>query len=514
MLSSEAKVIEALFQIQDKSGVRVPFKLNASQLAYDKVRGQKDIISKARQKGFSTFRIGIQLSKCLGHEGTRAVLMSHEAGATQRLLNRAHFMLEHIIGPKPVIGRSSRNEIYFPKTESTYYIGTAGSRAFGRGDTITDLHMSEYAWWEVDGIKHIAGLLQAVPVTGTICIESTGNGQGNDFYYMYQHAKQLGINVFFRSWWEDLEYSKQPPAEGWYPENFEEYFQDLKLKYKLTDPQMYWYWLKLNEFRLDTRMMQQEYPSSVEECFQATGSSIYHDIPYVEDPKLWTSTFFEGYRASALKGHPSSLYTYVVGADPSGGTGNDKAVCTVLCLETLEQVFSFGLNTIDPVEFAYYLIKVGKHFNEAFIVCEANNHGIATHSILKKKYPLQKIYKKEILKKGKIRYGYINNETSKHEMVGASKEIMDLDLTLYCSDTNEALKGFHETSESKMEGPEDHYVIALCLACIGVKKYYRFKKEAPLIVVPKQEVAFTVKFEDIFNKNVHKGYQPFRYMSN
>jgi hypothetical protein len=142
-MTPESRVIETLFKVQNKQGSLVDFALNPSQFAYDEVRTSHDLIPKARQKGFSTFRVAVQLAKCLGIEGTRAVLISHEAQATQRLLDKAQLMLKHIKGPPPILGRNSRNELYFPKTESTYYIGTAGARAFGRGDTITDLHISE-----------------------------------------------------------------------------------------------------------------------------------------------------------------------------------------------------------------------------------------------------------------------------------------------------------------------------------------------------------------------------------
>jgi hypothetical protein len=39
-----------------------------------------------------------------------------------------------------------------------FYIGTAGARKFGRGDTITDLHCSEVAFWE-NAKELTAGLL-------------------------------------------------------------------------------------------------------------------------------------------------------------------------------------------------------------------------------------------------------------------------------------------------------------------------------------------------------------------
>jgi hypothetical protein len=501
-ISKEAKVIQALFMVQNKQGLTVPFQLNPSQYKYDIQKTSKDLIPKARQKGFSTYKVAEAVADCLGIEGTRAVLISHEAGATQRLLDKAQFFLKHIKGPKPVLGRNSRNELYFPKTESTYYIGTAGARAFGRGDTITNLHISEYAWWEGDSKKHVAGLMQAVPSTGKVSIESTGNGQGNDFYYMIKHFKELGYNIFFRSWWEDDEYSQLAP-ENWQPSNHEEFFEKLRLKLpQLSEDQLFWYYNKLLEFRGDERLLMQEYPSVLEECFQATGHSVYVNIPYTEN-KNYTTTIYEGYRVNFLQGHPVKDYTYILGADPSGGTFNDDAAIEGVCLETLEEVCSFNLNSIDPVAFSYLLIHLGFRFNEAYLIPEANNHGAAVIPILRKSYNCQKIYKRNIPinKTNRISYGFINNETSKRQMLGASLEVIELGLQIYNEKTKEEFSSIQEI-DSKIGSSSDNLWIAMCLACVGVKKYYN-KRQVVEETKPKIQFDgnFVVKFEDIFNKN-------------
>jgi len=175
-LSAEANAIQSLFYIQNKDKVKVPFLLNPAQRFFDEEEDNKTIIAKARQKGFSSIILAKFTIRCLGESGTHASVMSAEAGATQRLLDKVQYYLKHMNGPKPIYGRNTRNELYFPKRESTYHLGTAGSKVFGRGDFVTDLHCSEYAWWE-DAVKHQAGIFQAVPKNGNIILESTGNGR-------------------------------------------------------------------------------------------------------------------------------------------------------------------------------------------------------------------------------------------------------------------------------------------------------------------------------------------------
>lgn len=480
-LSPEANVIQSLFFIMSKTGERVPFALNAPQRKYDIQRTKKDIIPKARQEGFSSLGIAYQTVDCLGKYGTRAVLISHEARATQRLLDRASYYIRNLRGCQAELGRHSRNEFFFPETESTFYIGTAGAKAFGRGDTINHLHISEYAWWENDALKQVAGLFQAVPLNGTIRIESTGNGRLNDFYYLCSHAEQMGYNVTFFGWWENPEYSLPLPERGFKPEGFEDYFEDMQRIYSLSDDQLYFYWTKLLEFRLDLRYMQQEYPSSLEECFQATGGAVFPDITRVNS-SYWGyrlekfPSVKQSVRCEFTAEHPRERRTYVLGADPSGGTGNDEAAIQILCIETREQVFEIGSNLIDPVAFAYILRDFATLYNEAFIVCEANSFGIATHAILKDIYPTFKIYKRTLpSKSGQTRYGYTTTEESKKALCGAILQLVDDGLTLYGLKTCDQLGKFEEDPETgKLEAPEDGLVIALGMAAIGFYKYQRF----------------------------------------
>jgi len=89
-----------------------------------------------------------------------------------------------------------------------FYIGTAGSRQFGRGDTITDLHCSEVAFWK-DPKSLLGGLFQAVPRSGNISIESTGNGTGNWFHRstMRAAAGSSRYRMHFLPWQDFKEYT-------------------------------------------------------------------------------------------------------------------------------------------------------------------------------------------------------------------------------------------------------------------------------------------------------------------
>lgn len=137
-----------MFRIANKQAVTVDFILNDVQYQYSVAATSRDIILKARREGFSSYIRGEFLGACLTEENTRAVILSQDTEATMKHLAAVKFYIKHMKGLQPQIGYNSRNEITFPKMDSTFYIGTAGSKTFGRGDTITHLHMSEAAFYE------------------------------------------------------------------------------------------------------------------------------------------------------------------------------------------------------------------------------------------------------------------------------------------------------------------------------------------------------------------------------
>jgi len=497
MLSNEAKAIQTLFSIQNKDGTKVPFYLNGAQQFLDQYdapnRRLRLIIAKARQKGFSRGILAKFAIRCLGKEGTHAVVISHEAGATTRLLDSVHYFLKHIKGPKPDFGRNSRSELYFPLRESTYYVGTAGSRAFGRGDWITDLHCSEYAWWE-DPVKHTSGLFQAVPYNGRIYLESTGNGRNNDFYYIWDNADAMGYVRLFYPWFADSEYELDLPASVsiYKPDlpRFAGYLLDMQHKFKLIDRKMYWYEMKLKEMREDIKLMQQEYPFIPEECFQATGGAVFNNITLAASLQ-WIVEKFSIWHTYKLQGHPQPGFHYVVGGDPSGGTGNDDAGLQVFCVETGDQVFELFYNTINPIEFGKLLCEVGTVYNTAFIVCESNNHGAAVIPYLKANYPRHAIYKRKYATKTTpAEYGWNNGRNTKHALVGIMQEDMD-QIKLHGVQTVKELKAFEEVDD-KLTGKEDNLVIATGLAMLGLQKFKHLRQEheKPKVVVKKELVNY------------------------
>jgi hypothetical protein len=199
---SYQQFVESNLTIVNKDGVEVPYLLNEAQVDFLKNITGRDIILKARQLGFSSLILAVMTTRFLLKRNERLVCISHEAGATQRLLDRVKFYIgsyEKKNGIKIPMKYNSRNEMNFSERNNTFYIGTAGSKTFGRGDTISVLHGSEAAFYDdINGF--MAGAVQAVVPSGLVFLETTANGF-NDFKNLWDRSEknESGYKTHFYS---------------------------------------------------------------------------------------------------------------------------------------------------------------------------------------------------------------------------------------------------------------------------------------------------------------------------
>lgn len=476
-------IIEKLFRIPNKRGEIVPFILNnVQQDLHERIIQHNFIdILKFRQAGVTSLIMAYFLIECMSRFCT-AVMIAHDKDHTERLLERCRLFIDLLNGPKPTLSRLNEQEIFFGKTHSTFYIGTAGSKSFGRSATITHLHCSEYAYWK-DPKTLIGGLFQAVPhETGIIIKESTANGHGTFHHRQYMKAVRgdSRFKAVFYPWYIFEEYSSSAPLA--YPLTVEE--RELQQRFGLTEGQIQWRREKIDDFEGDVNIFKQEYPSTIEEAFLVSGGTMFSDVSYISNPewKRVPSPFGFG-TLEKLVGHPKSDLHYVFGIDVAGGTGRDYSVVEGLCVETGEQVLSFRTNTTAPPVFAQALIELGRQYNMAYLVPESNQHGLSVISILREQEPYStcahRIYKSAVRKSMlsptqivPVTYGFKTTTATKFSLIGTLQKTLP-ELTLHSEVTVEELKGFGETdlgTLGNVEGAHDDHVIALALACVGLLK--------------------------------------------
>lgn len=373
------------------------FQLNPAQEYYWQRKTRRNIILKARQKGISKIVDADQLVDCI-RTPTNAVVISHEKEATQRLFDAVrNFTLYAINQPRTSI--DNKSEIKFPMRGSTYFIGTAGQRAFGRGDTVQRAHLSEAAFYP-DLEKILAGIAEAAEY-GQIDIESTPNGR-DQFYNEWQKAK-LGKSSYtpiFIPWFIDAEYSKDSLSEkerrglsAAVQQMFnipdDEFLQQLTEEeihlvekvardwgIVLTAGQLKWRRYKIWD---KGALFYQEYPEDDVSCFLQSGRSVFTQITTDETLRVPMDNFVrwqgEPGRKTELK--RKRLFGGLDGAE--GVQGGDNHCFSVIDIDekTGKGVVIFELWSNEPLNmFDERVARICRHF-DILLGVEKNGIGSA-----------------------------------------------------------------------------------------------------------------------------------------
>lgn len=280
-------------RIRTKAGTIEPLVLNAAQLyIHERLEKQlaetgkvRALILKGRQQGCSTYVEGRYYWRVSHRKGVRAFILTHEQDATDNLFEMAERFHEHCPDlVKPSTGAANAKELHFDKLDSGYKVGTAGSKAVGRSQTLQYFHGSEVGYWPFADM-HASGVMQAIPdEPGTeIILESTANGPGDFFHRRWQSAVrgEGGYIAIFVPWFWQPEYTHAIADTFVRADDESEYAE---MCGGLTDGQLAWRRAKIAELGggddgLDK--FRREYPATPEEAFQATAKRAVMPAPLV-----------------------------------------------------------------------------------------------------------------------------------------------------------------------------------------------------------------------------------------
>jgi len=388
---SKIALIGQLFRIDNKSGLVVPFRFNKLQRYFHTNKGSRNIILKYRQGGCSSSILADQLFDCLTIPHTQCAVVSHEGRATQRLLDRVQFFYDSIEGVKPPIGAESRTEKTFPSLHSAVYIGTAGARAFGHGDTIKKALLSELALYEASDAERILnGVEDAVPMHGELTIECTAQGEDNIFYRKWTMAREgkSPYKAFFFPWWWEEGYALPRDSDICMPQDRGElsYTDDelfLVNTHGLTEDQIRWRRWKMGE---KGALFFSQYPENEVDCWLVIGDSVF-------DQQILTDLAngcYEGKKHAEGWTYwiePQPGVRYIIGADSSSGAPEGSYSAAVV-LDDQWRVCATFQARLEPHMFAEVLKKMGNWYNDgkgsvAEIAIERNFTGYAVLEQLK-----------------------------------------------------------------------------------------------------------------------------------
>jgi len=416
------KLIGGLLKIDNKSGIVIPFRFNKMQRHFHSNKSNRNIILKHRQGGMSSSVLADQFTDCIIIPNTYCVVVSHETRATQRLLDRVHFYYDSMDEPRPIIDAYSRSEITFPVTHSSMYVGTAGARAFGRGDTIKKALLSEQAYYE-DGEKIRIAVEDAVPLEGELDIECSPNGEDNDFYITWTKAREgkSPYKPFFYPWWWTVEYSIPRDSEYALPEDIGELIytseeQDLIDQHHLSEDQIRWRRWKIAE---KGGFFWQEFPEDEVSCFITIGDPVF-DMGILNS---LASSCYEGQHHSLGWNYwlsPEEKLRYVIGVDTSSGAPEGSYSTAVVLNDRWEVCATFQAR-VEPHILAGILKQMGVWYNNAELVIERNFTGYA---VLEQLQDYPNIAHQRDFTTGKVttQKGWWSNDQTRNLLMTVTKE--------------------------------------------------------------------------------------------
>lgn len=425
--SDTAPLTFADLRIRTKDKRVIPFAPNAVQEKYldlicprwregdYKLTGQREIILKARQFGFSTLILALLFLDTINNPNTQTVVIAHDIDSTTRLFQMVQRFYNSLPDEKrPRTQYANRREFLWPDLGSSFFVGTAGNGEFGRGSTINNVHASEIGMWP-NAEEIMAGLMQAVPADGNVFQESTAKGVGNYFHEEFERAQsgESALHARFFAWFEHVEYQGAPITD---PSEEEQRLQSL---YDLSAEQIGWRRAKLREPGMRTQFVQ-EYPANPREAFISSGNP-YFDMATLEDlakqlgdavfdpipfeapaqfvdlaqiPRVWGRYAPEEALDSLMVWElPVEGEIYVIGADTAEGINDfgdhDFHSASVWRVSDGAEVARLHTRSIEAHEYGLALADLGLWYNTALLGVERNNHGAAVLAAIRftKKYP-------------------------------------------------------------------------------------------------------------------------------
>jgi hypothetical protein len=279
-------------------------KLHAAQAEDRHVRW---LIPKARRHGVSAV-IGVEYYRFVARgEGRRAMVVAHNDEDAVTLFDEKYLFTHRTDPLAPRAARSSVGELYFPEINGRITVRSAyGRRGVGHGGGYHALHLSEASRYPEteEGYHLITGLIEAVPkppLFSMVVVESTGYGQQGWFYEESMRALrgEGGFEVIFLPWFrrhdavkwfckheaekhEECACLDAREARAKFQLSLDETERLLKDEYELPLERLHWRRfvyeedIKAASETERRRLLKQEHPATVMECFLSTGASAFN----------------------------------------------------------------------------------------------------------------------------------------------------------------------------------------------------------------------------------------------
>ncbi len=279
--------LRSMYTIIDRDSNVIPFRPNEAQEDFLSKLHTRNVILKARQRGFSTL---IQLAAL-----DQALFNDHfTAGIIADNLDNAAKFLKRIVFAYGKLPEAIRGGVRIQSLNSSLIEFTNGSSinvdTSFRSGSLQFLHVSEFgkicAKSPEKAKEIMLGTLPALAPNGMAFFESTAEGHEGEFFDMCKEAedkKKLGrtlskieFKFHFYSWWDEDQYRLDPSlVQLTQDERLYCHEIEAKIGRKLEPSRWAWYWVTRRSIGDG---MYQEHPSTPEEAFHHSVEGRYYSV--------------------------------------------------------------------------------------------------------------------------------------------------------------------------------------------------------------------------------------------
>lgn len=494
-------------KINSRDYGRVPFRLLGSQrYALDEVvKGINEgittfVILKGRGGGITTLFIAVDFFYAMRTRGLLGTFILHEEKALEKWRSIIELFVDSMplyiiyggrkIKFRPKIVKHNRNLLMLGNESSFSYL-TAGvdenrSGGLGRSQHTNFVHSTETAFYGNDEqLKEFKSSVSHLYEHRLQIYESTANGF-NHYYDQCEDAKSSKtIRFIFVGWWRD-----ERNQFHFKDKRFKEFVPNTKISvlersriravkeqygFDISLQQLGWYRWKLGEeFNNDQTTMDQEFPWTEDDAFQASGAKYFQSATLSYLYRQAHKHPFEGYRYRMTRRwedtdvsqvsrsgdaqlkvweHASRFGYYVVACDPAYGSSDeaDNFVIQVWrCFaEGITQVAEFASHDLSYYQCAWIIAHLAGFYGrkDVRVIIEINGAGKAVfRELLELKHNLAQMpsrgdaelrkcldnmkhyfYSRVDTMSGELAYQWITSDDRKREIMARFKDAIELD---------------------------------------------------------------------------------------
>lgn len=377
--------------VRDREGAQRKLVANAAQRQFERRRGRRNIVLKARQMGLTTWVAGQYFLKTISQQGVLTVQVAHTRDAAESIFAAVERMWENLPSSwreGPLIrSRANVGQMVFPELDSEFRVVSAADENAGRGLTIQNLHLSEVSRWPGDAAATLAGLRAALAPSGEMTLESTPNGAYGAFYDEWQRAGETGLVRHFFPWWLEPAYVAEAAT------NLSAEELELTRRHGLSAEQIGFRRGLEQSFR---GLRRQEFAEDAVSCFKASGECCF-EVEAIEQRMDEVQPATESRRGGALLIWlpPIAAREYLVAVDTAGGgSEGDFAAVQVIDLTTGLQCAELR-ERLGTLELARLSAALAREYGGAMIAVERNNHGAGVLAYLDGVERYAKVYEQD-----------------------------------------------------------------------------------------------------------------------